>query len=108
MTTINLDIDDTITKLTGQHGLDHVLRIREGVERVAALWRVDDGSPEEFQEFCLKYFITDELTCTSLFFVVARSVVGGSSLEIDSQQQHEHDNKAERSQSNQKWPEKCV
>ena len=61
MTTINLDIDETITKLTGRHGLDHVSRIRKGVERVASLWRVDDGSPEDFQEFCLKYFITDEL-----------------------------------------------
>ena len=61
MTTINLDIDETISKLTARHGLDHVLRIREGVERVAALWRVDDGSPEDFHEFCLKYFITDEL-----------------------------------------------
>lgn len=33
--------------------------IKRGVSHVASLWRVSDGTPEEFKDFCLNNFIAD-------------------------------------------------
>lgn len=34
-------------------------RIDRAVPQVAALWTAEDGTPDEFKEFCVKYFVAD-------------------------------------------------
>lgn len=47
-------IKETLLK---KHGEKQIFRIDKGVEQVAALWTEEDGTTEEFEAFCAKYFI---------------------------------------------------
>ena len=51
--------NDAISSLTELHGETHRNRITSGIKQAAALWTVNDGSPEEFKDFCTTQFIAD-------------------------------------------------
>ena len=48
-----------VEALLGVHGSEHEQRIREGVDRVAQRWQEEDGSLEDFEDFCRSWFISD-------------------------------------------------
>lgn len=48
-----------ITKMVEKFGDAEQPRIEKGVAQVAQRWRKSDGTAEEFEEFCLKYFETE-------------------------------------------------
>ncbi|MCK5125363.1 MAG: hypothetical protein KAR42_03825 [candidate division Zixibacteria bacterium] len=58
-------IDETarnqlIESMVKTHGDQNRTRITKGVERVAALWNENDGTSDEFSEFCTSSFIGDD------------------------------------------------
>ena len=50
-----------------RYGEAYAPRIETGVEQVAQLWREQDGGADEFQAFCLQYFISDPDTLNATF-----------------------------------------
>jgi hypothetical protein len=63
--------NDTLQRLKAEllqkYGEAEKFRIERGVEQVAALWRAEDGSPEEFTEYCRQYFIADAAALEAVF-----------------------------------------
>ncbi len=53
-------IELVITQLTEQHGEDQAERTRRGVRQVASLWRSEDGTIQDFENFCKTSFIGDQ------------------------------------------------
>ncbi|HRC79526.1 MAG TPA: hypothetical protein PLK25_07450, partial [Bacteroidales bacterium] len=51
------DVTKTIDTLIKKYGTTDSMRIRKGVEQVAMLWYSDDGSKDDFKEFCKNSFI---------------------------------------------------
>lgn len=51
--------DQVIAKLKEKFGEQQAERIAQGVNQVANLWTRDDGTVEEFAQFCEEQFITD-------------------------------------------------
>jgi hypothetical protein len=49
-----------IDRMAAELGTAHRHRIEEGVRRVADLWRAEDGTVEEFEQFCSTYFFSSE------------------------------------------------
>ena len=52
-------IESTIDSLTAMHADTQRARIDKGVRQAAALWRSEDGKPQDFQKFCTENFIAD-------------------------------------------------
>ncbi len=52
-------VQATIQELCRQHEADQEARIRRSVPQVASLWEASDGTPEEFKDFCLRYYVAD-------------------------------------------------
>jgi len=48
-----------VTALVKKHGEAHRARIETGIAQTAQFWRTEDGTPEEFERFCLDEFIAD-------------------------------------------------
>ncbi|HUU44863.1 MAG TPA: hypothetical protein VM118_03950 [Acidobacteriota bacterium] len=55
-------INTVISELAEIHGEAKRAPIERGVRQVANMWRADDGSPEEFAEFCKDNYIADPET----------------------------------------------
>lgn len=53
------DIDKVISELTKKHGDSMKFRIERGVNQVAAFWNSEDGTSQEFVDFCLENFVAD-------------------------------------------------
>ena len=53
-------IENTVNRLTENHGPEYHDRIRRGVNQAAVLWRGSDGSVQQFEEYCLENFISDQ------------------------------------------------
>ncbi|MFC2131700.1 hypothetical protein ACFLSQ_09720 [Bacteroidota bacterium] len=60
-------IDKAINELTEKFGADNKFRIEKGVNQAAALWQKNDGTKEEFKEFCLNNFISDDNEVDKVF-----------------------------------------
>ena len=54
-------IQALISQYVEQNGKANQERFERGVREVARLWRTDDGTPEEFAEFCRENFIADPI-----------------------------------------------
>ena len=52
-------VEATIAALQEQYGSQCAERFERSVPQAASLWRAQDGTPEEFQAFCLSHFIAD-------------------------------------------------
>jgi len=55
------------TELLQKYGAEQQFRIERGVEQAAALWRSEDGSPEEFAEYCRQYFVAEPAALAAVF-----------------------------------------
>ena len=47
------------TALIDSIGIDFESMINRGVKQAASLWRISDGTTEEFKTFCIDNFIQD-------------------------------------------------
>lgn len=68
-TTMNIDnsmVKETINKVKAKSTLSAEL-IERGVKQVATLWRTQDGTPEDFSNFCLENMVVDEAAKKLLF-----------------------------------------
>lgn len=74
-----------ISKLIEKFGNEHDKRIRRGVKQVAGLWTIKDGTPEKFEEFCLKHFVAGDDALKALLARFERNLeqIDGLSGEID-------------------------
>ncbi len=52
-------VDSVMLKLSKQYTDAGKTRMERGVRQCAALWTAGDGNDQEFQAFCLKYFVND-------------------------------------------------
>lgn len=59
--------------LKEKHGTGSVFRIDRGVEQLAALWRPDDGNPQEFEEFVMANFLPSGEALDQLFTRLERN-----------------------------------
>jgi len=57
-----LKVEAVIERLQQLHGADQAMRIKQGVNQVARLWRAEDGSAEDFAQFCEEHFVADNAT----------------------------------------------
>lgn len=53
-------IANVISSLIEKYGEENRQRIEKGVRQTAGLWQEADGSPDDFQAFCLQQFISSE------------------------------------------------
>lgn len=76
--------DKTVERLTTKHGEQNHVRIRRGVDQVAALWRAEDGTSEQFTQFCLDQFINDQMMLKQTLsrFEANLESIAGHNLEI--------------------------
>ncbi len=54
-------VEATVDELCERYGADQQERIQRSVPQVASLWEAEDGTPEEFKEFCLQHYVADEV-----------------------------------------------
>ncbi|MDD5306256.1 MAG: hypothetical protein PHU25_02935 [Deltaproteobacteria bacterium] len=52
-------IDAVAGKLVAKHGRTQEERVRRGLAQVALFWREVDGTPDDFEAFCLDQFVSD-------------------------------------------------
>lgn len=65
--------NEVIGLLREKHGGASDFRTERGVSQVAALWQEPDGTREEFKEFCLSGFISDDKALTELYGKLERN-----------------------------------
>ncbi len=63
----NRTVESVITQLTEEHGEAYHDRISRGVSQAATLWRDNDGSTQDFVDFCLQSFISDQQELDEVF-----------------------------------------
>lgn len=78
-TTAMTNIDPTVQQmivdsLIKKHPDADKERIRTGVKQTAYFWRMDDGSPETFKNFCLENFTAGEADLDSAYFRISRNL----------------------------------
>jgi hypothetical protein len=54
------------------HGTGNRFRIERGVKQIASLWRIEDGTAADFEQFCKQQFIGDEASLDVLFTKLSR------------------------------------
>ena len=59
--------DSVLARLVLKYGEINKARMEKGVNQLASLWRSDDGSEKEFEEFCNKNFIHDPVQLQNAF-----------------------------------------
>jgi len=69
--------DDLVARVTGaliqKAGQDQAQRITRGVTQAAKLWQKDDGSAEDFETLCMKYFAASAKDREILFKRLSRN-----------------------------------
>ena len=53
-------IEKVKNELIGKYGQEFEFRINRGIDQTATLWRKSDGTPSDFETFCIGNFIADE------------------------------------------------
>lgn len=67
-------IRNVIEKMIEKYGYDQKFRIEKGVKQVASLWRNEDGTVDEFKNFCLDNFAKTEAEQDVLFEKISRNL----------------------------------
>ena len=83
---IDAVLADNVSKsIISEKGETSRFRVERGVAQVAALWRKEDGTPEEFSAFCKTGFIADAAQLDSLFGKIQRNleIISGYFHKID-------------------------
>ena len=77
--------ENVIAHLKDSLGEDHAFRMERGVRQVAALWREQDGSAEDFAQFCFTSFVADTAALSTLFSTLERNfeVINGYYHKMD-------------------------
>lgn len=77
--------EKVIAQLKDSLGADHAFRIERGVNQVAALWREQDGSADDFTQFCSTSFVADTAALSTLFSTLERNfeVISGYYHKMD-------------------------
>ena len=77
--------ENVIAHLKDSLGEDHAFRMERGVRQVAALWREQDGSADDFAQFCLTSFVADTAALFTLFSTLERNfeVINGYYHKMD-------------------------
>ncbi|MCX6279885.1 MAG: hypothetical protein NT004_17585 [Bacteroidetes bacterium] len=60
-------IDSVMGKIASSVGEAGKIRLDKGVKQCAALWTAKDGTEKNFQDFCIKYFVSDPIKLEILF-----------------------------------------
>ena len=55
----SVTVDATLQALAKAHPGTDLARAERSIPQLAALWTADDGTPEQFQSFCLEHFVVD-------------------------------------------------
>ena len=55
----SVTVDATLQALAKAHPGTDLARAERSIPQLAALWTAEDGTPEQFQSFCLKHFVVD-------------------------------------------------
>ncbi len=55
----SVTVDATLQALAKAHPGTDLARAERSVPQLAALWTAEDGTPEQFQTFCLEHFVVD-------------------------------------------------
>lgn len=81
----NLSVNEVIAQLKDSVGEDHTFRIERGVRQVAALWQEQDGTVDDFAQFCTTSFVADKEGLASLFATLERNfeVISGYYHKMD-------------------------
>lgn len=74
-----------IKQLKETFGGSHSFRIERGVRQAAALWRAQDGTADDFADFCTKSFVGDTAQLSQLFSTLERNfeVINGYYHKMD-------------------------
>ncbi len=64
------NVVDALSKDASDHNL---FRIKRGAQQVADLWRHEDGTAEEYEEFCIQNFVSDSESLSLLFNKLERN-----------------------------------
>jgi len=67
-------ITQTINDLINKYGDSQKFRIERGVRQVAAFWQEQDGTKEDFSNFCLENFVNDSLEFERTFISLERQL----------------------------------
>lgn len=75
-------VASAVSRLVEKHGEQARARIEKGVRQVAAYWKGDDGTVDEFQSFCQEQFIADPAALAMLLdrFRVAMEAISGHAV----------------------------
>ncbi len=82
---------EVISRLLETHGPQQQFRIERGVQQAAVLWRESDGTSQDFEDFCVRYFIADSQELDMVFdrlehyFEHLYGYMGSISLELNRQ-----------------------
>lgn len=77
-------IEEVTVALINKYGDSQRILITKGVAQVAALWREEDGTPEEFSAFCTEKFVGDAAEKKVLFdrLMINFEVLNGNMLRV--------------------------
>ena len=81
----DIKVNEVIAQLKDSLGEDHTFRIERGVRQVAALWQEQDGTADDFAQFCTTSFVADKEGLASLFATLERNfeVISGYYHKMD-------------------------
>ena len=81
----DLSVNEVIAQLKDSVGEDHTFRIERGVRQVADLWQEQDGTVDDFAQFCTTSFVADKEGFASLFATLERNfeVISGYYHKMD-------------------------
>lgn len=67
-------VNEVIAQLKDSLGEDHAFRIERGVKQVTALWQEQDGTADDFTQFCNASFVADTTALSTLFVTLERNL----------------------------------
>lgn len=67
-------IDSVITQITTKYPDIDKAKIEKGVKQVAQFWRTEDGSVNDFRNFCIDNFIADEKVLNETFMRLQKNL----------------------------------
>ena len=67
------NVNNVIDSLSNTVSRANLFRIERGAQQVASLWRMQDGSAEEYESFCIENFIADSTAILRLFSKLERN-----------------------------------
>ncbi len=63
-----------VNQLIEKYGEKNIARIEKGVSQVARLWRSTDGTPEQFQQFCIENFIAEDKQLDMMYNTISTNL----------------------------------